>query len=70
MADNNAGFLVTLVPDVTEDDLEAIAGAIGEVKGVVSVRRYAVDPAELGATERNDARWRESIVHLLDDEGV
>jgi hypothetical protein len=70
MPESSGGFLVVLAAEVAENDFDTIAAALREVQGVASVRRYAADPADSGAVERNDARWRESIVHLLDDEGV
>jgi hypothetical protein len=47
-----------------------VAQSIEEVSGVVAVQRYVADPSGRAAVELNDSRWRESIVHLLDDEGV
>ena len=64
------GFLVTLNADLSDDEVDAVAQSIQEVSGVVTVRRYVADTSGRAAVELNDARWRESIVHLLDDEGV
>jgi hypothetical protein len=64
------GFLVTLRADLSDQDADAAAQSIAEVPGVLAVRRYVADPSGRAAVELNDARWRESIVHLLDDEGV
>jgi len=64
------GFLVALRGDLSDQDADAVAQSIAAVPGVVAVRRYVADPSGRAAVELNDARWRESIVHLLDDEGV
>ena len=64
------GLLVTLRADLSDEDVDAVAQTIEEVSGVVSVQRYVADPSGRAAVELNDSRWRESIVHLLDDEGV
>ena len=64
------GLLVTLRADLSDEDVDAVAQSIEEVSGVVSVQRYVADPSGRAAVELNDSRWRESIVHLLDDEGV
>jgi hypothetical protein len=47
-----------------------VARSVERLSGVVAVRRYVADPDDRAEVERNDARWRESIIHLLDDEGV
>lgn len=70
MPESSEGFLVTLATEVAAKDYDTIAAALRDVQGVASVQRYAADPAGSGAVELNDARWRQSIVHLLDDEGV
>ena len=70
MPEGSKGFLVMLADDVGEQDTDTIAAAIRNVSGIATVRRYTANPADLSALESNDARWRESIVHLLDDEGV
>ena len=70
MPEGSKGFLVTLAGEIGDQDIDAVAAAIRDVPGVATVRRYTADPGDLEAMERNDARWRESIVHLLDDEGV
>ena len=57
-------------PDEADEDVDAVAQSIEEVSGVVAVQRYVADPSGRAAVELNDSRWRESIVHLLDDEGV
>ena len=67
---DESGFLVTLRADLSDQDADAVAQSIAEVPGVVAVRRYVADPRGRAAVELNDSRWRESIVHLLDDEGV
>ena len=64
------GLLVTLRADLSDEDVDAVAQSIEEVSGVVAVQRYVADPSGRAAVELNDSRWRESIVHLLDDEGV
>ena len=64
------GLLVTLRADLSDEDVDAVAQSIEEVSGVVAVQRYVADPSVRAAVELNDSRWRESIVHLLDDEGV
>ena len=56
--------------ELSDEDVDAVAQSIEEVSGVVAVRRYVADPGGRAAVELNDSRWRESIVHLLDDEGV
>jgi hypothetical protein len=63
-------LLVTLRADLSDEDVDAVAQSIEEVSGVVAVQRYVADPSGRTAVELNDSRWRESIVHLLDDEGV
>ena len=70
MPEGSKGFLVMLADDVEEQDIDDVGAAIRNVSGVATVRRYTADPSDLSAMEKNDARWRESIVHLLDDEGV
>ena len=67
---DEGGFLVTLRADLSDEDVDAVAQSIEEVPGVVAVQRYIADPSGRAAVELNDSRWRESIVHLLDDEGV
>jgi hypothetical protein len=67
---DESGLLVTLRADLSDQDADAVAQSIAEVPGVVAVRRYIADPSGRAAVELNDSRWRESIVHLLDDEGV
>lgn len=47
-----------------------MAQSIDQVSGVVAVRRYVADPSGRAAVELNDSKWRESMVHLPDDEGV
>ena len=64
------GLLVTLRADLSDEDVDAVAQSIEEVSGVVAVQRYVADPSGRAALELNDSRLRESIVHLLDDEGV
>jgi hypothetical protein len=64
------GLLVTLRADLSDEDVDAVAQSIEEVSGVIAVQRYVADPGGRAAVELNDSRWRESIVHLLDDEGV
>jgi hypothetical protein len=64
------GLLVTLRADLSDEDVDAVAQSIEEVSGVVAVQRYVADPSGRAAVELNDSKWRESIVHLLDDEGV
>ena len=64
------GLLVTLRADLSDEDVDAVAPSIEEVAGVVAVQRYVADPDGRTAVELIDSRWRESIVHLLDDEGV
>jgi gluconokinase len=64
------GLLVTLRADLSDEDVDAVAHSLGQVSGVVAVQRYVADPSGRAALELNDSRWRESIVHLLDDEGV
>ena len=64
------GLLVTLRADLTDEDIDAVTQSIEEVPGVLAVQRYVADPGGRTAVELNDSRWRESIVHLLDDEGV
>ena len=68
--DDGGGFLVTLHTELSDVDIEAVARSIEQLSGVAAVRRYVADPADRAEVERNDARWRESIIHLLDDEGV
>ena len=67
---DEGGFLVTLRADLSDEDVDAVAQSIEQVPGVLAVRRYIADPSGRAAVELNDSRWRESIVHLLDDEGV
>jgi gluconokinase len=64
------GLLVTLRADLSDEDVDAVAHSLEQVSGVVAVQRYVADPSGRAAVELNDSRWRESIVHLLDDEGV
>jgi gluconokinase len=64
------GLLVTLRAELSDEDVDAVAQSIEEVSGVVAVQRYVADPSGRAAVELNDSKWRESIVHLLDDEGV
>ena len=64
------GLLVTLRADLSDEDVDAVAHSLEQVSGVVAVQRYVADPGGRAAVELNDSRWRESIVHLLDDEGV
>ena len=64
------GLLVTLRADLSDEDVDAVAPSIEEVAGAVAVQRYVADPDGRTAVELIDSRWRESIVHLLDDEGV
>ncbi len=64
------GLRVTLRADLSDEDVDAVAQSIEEVSGVIAVVRYVADPSGRAAVELNDSRWRESIVHLLDDEGV
>jgi gluconokinase len=64
------GLLVTLRADLSDEDVDAVTHALEQVFGVVAVQRYVADPSGRAAVELNDSRWRESIVHLLDDEGV
>ena len=64
------GLLVTLRADLSDEDVDAVAQSIEELSGVVAVQRYVADPSGRAAVELNDSKWRESIVHLLDDEGV
>ena len=64
------GLLVTLRADLSDEDVDAVTHSLEQVSGVVAVQRYVADPSGRAAVELNDSRWRESIVHLLDDEGV
>jgi len=64
------GLLVTLRADLSDQDADTVAQSIAQVPGVVAVQRYIAEPSGRAAVELNDSRWRESIVHLLDDEGV
>ena len=64
------GLLVTLRADLSDEDVDAVTHSLEQVSGVVAVQRYVADPSGRAALELNDSRWRESIVHLLDDEGV
>ena len=64
------GLLVTLRAELSDEDVDAVAQSIEEVSGVVAVRRYVADPSGRAAVELSNSRWRESIVHLSDDEGV
>ncbi len=67
---SDSGLLVTLRTDLSDQDAEAVAQSIAGVPGVVAVRRYVADTSSRAAVELNDSKWRESIIHLLDDEGV
>jgi hypothetical protein len=52
-------------------DPEAVATAIGMLRGVRSVRAAAGDDAQSQATRESiNDEWRQRIVGLLDDEGV
>ena len=61
---------MTLRADLSDEDVDAVTHSLEQVSGVVAVQRYVADPSGRAALELNDSRWRESIVHLLDDEGV
>jgi hypothetical protein len=63
-------FTVTLADGISELDAEAIAAAIGLLKGVVSVQPFGGDADLQSARASIDAEWRHRIVGLLDDEGV
>jgi hypothetical protein len=52
-------------------DPEAVATAIGMLRGVRSVSAAAGDDAQSQATRESiNDEWRQRIVGLLDDEGV
>ena len=69
MDEPGRGLLVTLRADLSEDERRAVVAEFRQRAGVVDVLDFVAGP-DTAALEMNDARWRERIVHLLDDEGV
>lgn len=61
MTDRIKGFVVTLDRDIREDDAIATINAIGQLRGVVSVK---LEVADIGS-EMAEARVRSDLIQKL-----
>lgn len=68
MTERHAGYVVTLLEDLHEDEAALTMNALRMVKGVVSVVPVLAGHTYEG--ERANARWRRALLDLISDEAM
>lgn len=68
MTDRVKGFIVTLKPNIRDDDAEPIAAAIRLLAGVVSVRPHVADFHHAMAVEQARTELRSRLWEALNRE--
>ena len=65
MTERHAGYLVTLVENIREDDAEHTRNALCQIKGVLSVTPVPADATLALATERALSELRAKLLDAL-----
>lgn len=65
MTQRHKGYIVVLRDDLREDDAEATITALRMVRGVLSVAPIEANGDDLIARAREDQRWRDALVRLV-----
>ncbi|MHD0644975.1 hypothetical protein ACYPKM_05070 [Pseudomonas aeruginosa] len=67
MTDRIHSFTVVLDHDIREDDAQAIANAILQLRGVIEVKGNVTDPGQLVAESRARQLIGEKLIKLVDE---